>query len=120
MEISRVSRLLLAVLLSVVAVAGKLGAGLGVRRGRGIDRLTIGLGMTPRGEVGLIFAAVGATIEVDGKPLLSPGIYAALVATVFVTTLLAPPSLASRIRSRNLGGGIRVDSPRKETEESDE
>jgi Kef-type K+ transport system membrane component KefB len=101
----------LAVLLTIVAIVGKLGAGLGVRRG--VDRLMIGLGMTPRGEVGLIFAAAGATIVVGGKPLLSPGIYAALVAAVFVTTILAPPSLAARIRSRNPMGGIRVDSSRK-------
>jgi Kef-type K+ transport system membrane component KefB len=107
----------LALLLTIVAIVGKLGAGLGVRRG--LDRLTIGLGMTPRGEVGLIFAAAGAKIEVDGKPLLTPGIYAALVAAVFVTTVLAPPALAARIRSRNLTGGIRVDSPRTE-KESDE
>jgi Kef-type K+ transport system membrane component KefB len=109
--------LLLALLLTVAAIVGKLASGLGVRRG--IDRLTIGLGMTPRGEVGLIFAAAGAKTEIDGKPLLSPGIYAALVTAVFVTTLLAPPSLAARIRSRNLLGGIRVDSPRqgKESEE---
>lgn len=106
--------LLLAGLLTVVAVVGKLAAGLGVRRG--VDRLTIGFGMTPRGEVGLIFAAVGAKIEVDGKPLLSPPIYAALVAAVFGTTLLAPPFLSARIRSRNLSGAIRVDSPRLETE----
>ena len=110
---------LLGVLLTIVAIVGKLGAGLGVRGGRGIDRLTIGLGMTPRGEVGLIFAAAGAKIEVDGKPLLSPGIYAALVAAVFVTTLLAPPSLAARIRSRNPSGGIRVDSPPDEVGNED-
>ena len=107
--------IVLALLLTVVAIVGKLVSGFGVRKGKGIDRLTIGLGMTPRGEVGLIFAAAGASIAIDGKPLLSPGIYAALVGAVFVTTLLAPPSLAARIRSRNLAGGIRVDSPRKET-----
>lgn len=96
--------LVLAALLAIVAVVGKVAAGLGVRRTAdgSIDRLTVGLGMTPRGEVGLIFAAAGAKIEVGGKPLLSPAIYAALVAAVFVTTLLAPPALAARIRSRNL------------------
>jgi hypothetical protein len=75
--------------------------------------------MTPRGEVGLIFAAAGAKTEINGKPLLSAGTYAALVGAVFVSTLLAPPSLAARIRSRNLAGGIRVDSTRqgRESEE---
>ena len=92
--------LLLTVLLVVAAVAGKLVCGVAAR-GKGIDRLTIGIGMTPRGEVGLIFAGAAVHLESDGKPLLLPGVHAALVATVFLTTLLAPPALAWRIRHRN-------------------
>jgi Kef-type K+ transport system membrane component KefB len=91
--------LLLATLLVVGAILGKLVCGLGVR-GKGIDRLTIGFGMTPRGEVGLIFADAGARLISGGKPLFSEGTYAALVATVFVTTLAAPPALARRLRLR--------------------
>ncbi len=90
---------LLALVLVVTAIAGKLGSGLGVR-GKGADRLTIGLGMMPRGEVGLIFADAGARIAPGGQPLFSPGIYAALVVAVFATTLVTPPALAARIRSR--------------------
>lgn len=86
-------------MLVVTAVAGKVASGLGVR-GKSADRLTIGLGMMPRGEVGLIFADAGARIAPGGTPLFSPGIYAALVAAVFATTLIAPPALAARIRSR--------------------
>jgi Kef-type K+ transport system membrane component KefB len=93
------STVLLAVVLVVTAIVGKLGSGLGVR-GKGRDRLTIGLGMMPRGEVGLIFADAGARIAPGGTPLFSPGIYAALVAAVFATTLVAPPALAARIRAR--------------------
>lgn len=93
------STVLLAVVLALTAIAGKLGSGLGVR-GKDTDRLTIGLGMMPRGEVGLIFADAGARIAPGGTPLFSPGIYAALVAAVFVTTLVAPPALAMRIRAR--------------------
>jgi Kef-type K+ transport system membrane component KefB len=95
--------LVLALLLTVVAVVGKLAAGLGVRSGPEgtADRLMVGLGMLPRGEVGLIFAAAGAKLQVGDKPLFSPGVYAALVGAVFVTTVLAPPGLAFRIRSRN-------------------
>lgn len=93
--------LLLAIVLIIVAVIGKLACGLGVRSAPGerIDRLTVGLGMTPRGEVGLIFADAGAHLVVDGKPLFSPGIYSALVIAVFVTTLVAPPALSMRLRS---------------------
>lgn len=89
---------LLTLLLVVSAIAGKLVCGLGVR-GAGVDRLAIGIGMTPRGEVGLIFAGAAALIEVGGEPLLPRGVHASLVATVFVTTLLAPPALAWRMRA---------------------
>jgi Kef-type K+ transport system membrane component KefB len=92
--------ILLTVLLVVAAIVGKLVCGLGVR-GKDVDRLTVGIGMTPRGEVGLIFAGAAAHLEHDGKPLLSSGTHAALVATVFITTLLAPPALAWRIRARS-------------------
>jgi Kef-type K+ transport system membrane component KefB len=91
--------LLLTALLVVAAVVGKLMCGLGAR-GAGIDKLMVGIGMTPRGEVGLIFAAVAATLHHGGKPLLSPGVHAALVVTVLITTVLAPPALAWRIRQR--------------------
>ncbi len=96
-----VESLLLTVLLVASALAGKIVCGLGVR-GKDIDRLTVGIGMVPRGEVGLIFAGVAAElVQPDGKPLLSRGVHAALVATVFITTLAAPPALAWRIRARN-------------------
>lgn len=91
---------LLILLLVASAIVGKLACGLGVR-GKDIDKLMVGIGMTPRGEVGLIFAGAAATLEHEGKPLLSHGIHAALVTTVFVTTVIAPPALAWRIRSRN-------------------
>ncbi len=94
--------LLLTVLLVVSAIAGKLACGIGVR-GKGIDRLMIGIGMTPRGEVGLIFAGVAASLKVGDEPLLSPGVHAALIMTVFVTSALAPPLLAWRIRTRANG-----------------
>ena len=93
------SALLLGAALVVTGVAGKIAAGLGVRKA-GLDRVAIGLGMIPRGEVGLIFADAGARLAPGGKPLFSPQIYAALVLAVFVTTLVAPPALAARLRSR--------------------
>jgi len=86
--------------LVVAAVLGKMVAGLGVRKGVA-DRLTVGLGMLPRGEVGLIFADAGARIAPGGRALLSPGVYAALVATVLVTTLIAPPALAARLARKS-------------------
>jgi Kef-type K+ transport system membrane component KefB len=89
--------LLLALALTVVAVVGKLVAGLGVRGGTA-DKLTVGIGMVPRGEVGLIFANVGAGIQFEGKPLIAAGVYAAIVLMVMATTVVTPPWLAQRIR----------------------
>ncbi|MBT8468472.1 MAG: cation:proton antiporter [Deltaproteobacteria bacterium] len=89
--------LLLALALTVVAVVGKLVSGLGVRGGAA-DRLTVGIGMIPRGEVGLIFANVGAGITFEGEPLIAAGVYAAIVLMVMATTVVTPPWLAQRIR----------------------
>jgi hypothetical protein len=41
--------------------------------------LTVGLGMMPRGEVGLIFAGIGAKLMLDGRPVVDVGTYAAAV-----------------------------------------
>lgn len=91
--------LMLALALTVVAVIGKLVSGLGVRE-KGTDRLTVGIGMVPRGEVGLIFANVGAAIKHAGEPLISAGVYAGIVLMVMATTVVTPPWLAQRIRSK--------------------
>jgi Kef-type K+ transport system membrane component KefB len=88
----------LALALTVAAIAGKQACALGVL-GRGTDRLTVGLGMIPRGEVGLIFANIGQQLVVGGVPLVSRETFAALVTMVVVTTLVTPPLLAWRIRS---------------------
>jgi Kef-type K+ transport system membrane component KefB len=78
--------------LSVIAFLGKFLAGWAAFPGR-YHKLRIGLGMVPRGEVGLIFANVGLKLKLGGAPLLSPDLYAALVLVIFVTTLMTPPLL---------------------------
>jgi Kef-type K+ transport system membrane component KefB len=83
---------LLAALLVVVAIVGKLAAGLGARKG--MSRLAIGVGMIPRGEVGLIFAAEGQRLLVGGVPVIDRPTFAAVVVMVLVTTMVAPPWLA--------------------------
>ncbi len=87
---------LLALALTVVAVLGKQACALAVLT-PGADRLAVGLGMIPRGEVGLIFAGLGLTLKVNGAPLLGPGEFAAVVAMVIVTTLVTPPLLRWRL-----------------------
>ncbi len=86
-----------AAVLSAAAVIGKLVCGLGVFR-CGADRLTVGLGMVPRGEVGLIFAGVGMTLALAGRPVVTPAIFSGVVIMVLVTTLVTPVLLGWRLR----------------------
>lgn len=92
--------ILLALGLIVAAVAGKLVAGLGVR-GRGLQRLVVGVGMLPRGEVGLVFASIGRSLGV-----ISTEVFSAIVLMVIVTTFATPPLLRSLFRN----GGQLQDS----------
>ena len=80
-----------AALLTVAAMIGKWACGLVTPRG--ISRTTVGLGMMPRGEVGLIFAGIGAALVLEGHPVVSPETYAAAVFMVVVTTMATPPLL---------------------------
>ena len=82
----------LAAALCVVAIAGKLVAGVGAL-GKGLDRLSIGVGMIPRGEVGLIFASIGSQLMVKGERVVDPQIFSAVVVMVIVTTMVTPPVL---------------------------
>jgi Kef-type K+ transport system membrane component KefB len=90
--------LLLGLLLSSAAIAGKMACAGGILFGRGrVDRWTVALGMIPRGEVGLIFAGIGARLEVGGVHLLSPTLYAAVIVMILVTTAMTPPLLVRRL-----------------------
>lgn len=73
--------------LIAVAVVGKFVAGYAPWWMR-VKKSVVGVGMIPRGEVGLIFAQMGLTAGV-----LSAGSYSALTLMVMVTTFMAPPLL---------------------------
>jgi Kef-type K+ transport system membrane component KefB len=49
--------------------------------------------MIPRGEVGLIFANIGATLTLGGEPVVSREEFSAVVVMVIATTMLTPPAL---------------------------
>lgn len=93
--------LALAALLTVAAIAGKQVCGLGAVGGR-LDRLTIGIGMIPRGEVGLIFANIGLGLTVAGIPVVDRSAYSAIVIMVIVTTLVTPPALRWSLDRRSV------------------
>jgi Kef-type K+ transport system membrane component KefB len=85
-------------LLTVAAILGKLACALVAPKG--VSGLTLGLGMLPRGEVGLIFAGIGAKLVLDGRPVVDTGTYAAAIFMVVVTTMLTPPLLLWSIRRK--------------------
>lgn len=94
---TRVEILGLAIALTVAAIVGKQICALGVVE-RGINRLAVGLGMIPRGEVGLIFAGIGATLMLpsatgESVPVISSAIFGAVVIMVVITTLITPIAL---------------------------
>lgn len=93
----RVDILGLAFALTLAAIIGKQICALGVVE-RGVNRLAVGLGMIPRGEVGLIFAAIGATLMLpatngESQPVINSAIFSAVVIMVIITTLLTPLAL---------------------------
>jgi Kef-type K+ transport system membrane component KefB len=81
----------IAAVLMAVAVLGKLVSAVGLAGAPG-DRLLVGIGMIPRGEVGLIFAAIGLREHIFGQDT-----YASLLLVVLATTLLTPPLLRNRL-----------------------
>lgn len=82
--------------LIVVGIVTKLACGLAAPRDA--NRLAVGVGMVPRGEVGLIFADAGQKLIVSGRPLLDGVDYSAIVLMVAVTTLVTPPLLGRVLR----------------------
>ncbi len=82
-------RLLLALI--AVAVLGKIVAGVAAPKG---TRLAVGLGMIPRGEVGLIFAGLGRSLG-----LVDAATTSTLVLVVLATTLIGPPALRWRLKA---------------------
>jgi Kef-type K+ transport system membrane component KefB len=101
-----------ALVLTLAAIAGKQVCSLGVLE-RGVNRFAIGLGMIPRGEVGLIFAGIGATLMLPNtsgvsQAVIRPATFGAVVIMVIATTLVTPPllkwSLARKTGQRRAEG----------------
>jgi Kef-type K+ transport system membrane component KefB len=78
--------------ITLAAIIGKQICSLGVLE-NGLDRLTVGVGMIPRGEVGLIFASIGKSLEV-----IDDSTFSAIVIMVIATTVITPPLLKVTLR----------------------
>jgi len=77
----------LAAALTVAAIIGKQACSFGVLE-KGLDRISVGVGMIPRGEVGLIFASIGRALGVVDDALFTASVF-----MVIVTTFITPPAL---------------------------
>jgi Kef-type K+ transport system membrane component KefB len=85
----------LAAALTLAAIVGKQICGLGVLD-HDVDRLSIGGGMIPRGEVGLIFASIGKALNV-----IDDATFSAVIIMVIITTLITPPIMKWALERHN-------------------
>lgn len=104
--------LLEVVVFSAIAVFTKYyGALLGARREGKLIAREVGVGMVPRGEVGIVVAGLALA-----SGALAEGVYAAIIGMVLITTILAP-FLIKLVYGRRTGG--RPQKPLEEATRSD-
>jgi Kef-type K+ transport system membrane component KefB len=90
---TKISLVQAAIILTIFAILGKLiGCGLGGITLGFKEASVVGVGMVPRGEVGMIVASIGL-----GMGVISSDLYSVVIFMVIVTTLLTPPVLAKMI-----------------------
>ncbi len=87
-----------ALAVTLAAFLGKIASG--IAAGKGVDKLIVGVGMVPRGEVGLIFATIGKELGV-----IPQEIFSAAMVMIILTTLLTSPILAHLLRRKDLKKG---------------
>ena len=97
--------LITVVVVIVLAVLGKyIGCSIGAKLGdKELEKSSlniIGIGMVPRGEVGIIVATIGLGIVVDGGKAISPELYTVVVLMSVITTIIAPPLLSSAYKKK--------------------
>lgn len=100
---SSVDTLWLAFALTSAAIVGKQVCSLGVLE-KGVNRWAVGFGMIPRGEVGLIFASIGAALVLGGERIIDATTYSAVIIMVLLTTIVTPPLLKWSLASRKHTG----------------
>lgn len=122
---ARVELLGFAAALTLAAILGKQICALAVAE-RGLNRLAIGIGMIPRGEVGLIFAGIGATLMLPNaggamERVIGPGTFGVIVIMVIITTLVTPPALKwAMARTKGTDKDERSDTFREIAEDAAE
>ena len=81
--------------LSAVAIIGKQVCGLAIfgKNNQQLSKTLVGIGMIPRGEVGLIFAVIGSNLVLYETKVVDDMLYAAIVMMVMLTTMITPPAI---------------------------
>jgi Kef-type K+ transport system membrane component KefB len=101
---SFVDVLIIAIMVTLLAIATKfIGCGLGARKLGGRSATIIGVGMVPRGEVGIIVASIGLSMAV-----ISTSMFSVVVFMSMATTIVAPPLLTWAFR-RKIGDDCHAD-----------
>jgi Kef-type K+ transport system membrane component KefB len=95
MEAANRPGLVVAIFLLLVAIAGKVMAGWSFFSEQAVRRLLVGIGMMPRGEVGLIFLGLGRQDQIL-SPALESGILLAVIGTTFLAPVLLRQVLSPR------------------------
>lgn len=91
--------IVLGVFITLAAIVGKVVCG--ITAGPGADRMIVGVGMIPRGEVGIIFASMGTSIAIDGQPLISMPVFGSIIFMVMATSIISPIWLEYLIRRKS-------------------
>ncbi|MFH5806607.1 cation:proton antiporter [Alienimonas sp. DA493] len=101
---------IMALTLTGLAILGKMVCSFATVE-KGVNKVAVGIGMVPRGEVGLIFAAVGSTLERWDDDLgmavsvVDDTTFSAIVFMVIVTTVITPPLLKWSLAQGGAGPG---------------
>lgn len=93
-------------LIGIAVMTKVVGCGLAVIGEGPRSALAVGVGMVPRGEVGLIVAAMGRSLDV-----ISPAVFAMIVLVVCVSTLVVPPVLPALFRLADAGADTLSTAP---------
>jgi Kef-type K+ transport system membrane component KefB len=86
--------------LSVVAFVSKQVCGLAAFGEKGLSRRLVGLGMVPRGEVGLIFAMIGSSLVLGSEKIIDDKLYSAIIIMIMFTTMITPLTLKWSLAKR--------------------
>lgn len=92
------SVLWLGILIAVVAIFGKLASGL--VSGKNARSWVVGVGMIPRGEVGIIFASLATSLSIQGQPIFSSHLFGAMLMMVIVTSIVSPIWLGKLLNNK--------------------